>query len=87
VVVHEHFREMLISPVKISWQRAILLLPVLYLLATQHLGVIIILIILSELEIVIDTVTNKTIIFSLVTKSTGLVATLVTRFLYVLDLN
>ena len=42
---------------------------------------------LSELEIVIDTVTNTTIIFSLATKSTGLVATLVTRFLYVLDLN
>ena len=59
----------------------------LYLLATRHLGLIITLIILSELEIVIDTVTNTTIIFSLATKSTGLVATLVTRFLYVLDLN
>ena len=86
-MVHEHFREMLISPVKINWQRAILLLPMLYLLATRHLGLIITLIILSELEIVIDTVTNTTIIFSLATKSTGLVATLVTRFLYVLDLN
>ena len=59
----------------------------LYLLATRHLGLIITLIILSELEIVIDTVTNTTIIFSLATKSTGLVATLVTRFLYVLHLN
>ena len=59
----------------------------LYLLATRHLGLIITLIIFSELEIVIDTVTNTTIIFSLATKSTGLVATLVTRFLYVLDLN
>ena len=32
-------------------------------------------------------VTNATNIFSLVTKNSGLVATLVTRFLYDLDLN
>ena len=84
MVVHEHFREMLISPAKISWQRAILLL--LFLLATQHLGLIII---LSGLEFVVNTVTNTTtgIIFSLVTKNTGLVATFFTRFLYDLDLN
>ena len=34
-----------------------------------------------------DTVANATNIFSLATKSSGLVVTLVTRFLYALDLN
>ena len=41
----------------------------------------------SELEIVTDTVTNVTNIFSLVTKNSGLVAKVATRFLYILDLN
>ena len=41
----------------------------------------------AGLEIVTDMVTNATNIFSLVTKNSGLVATLVTRFLYDLDLN
>ena len=41
----------------------------------------------AGLEIATDTVTNATTIFSLVTKNSGLVATLVTRFLYDLDLN
>ena len=41
----------------------------------------------AGLEIVTDMVTNVTNIFSLVTKNSGLVATLVTRFLYDLDLN
>ena len=40
----------------------------------------------AGLEIVTDMVTNATNIFSLVTKNSGLVATLVTRFLYDLDL-
>ena len=41
------------------------------------------------LEIATDTVANatNTNIFSLVTKNSGLVATLATRFLYDLDLN
>ena len=43
--------------------------------------------ILSGLKIATDTVTNATNIFSLGTKNSGLVATLVTRFLYDLDLN
>ena len=41
----------------------------------------------AGLEIVTDMVTNATNMFSLVTKNSGLVATLVTRFLYDLDLN
>ena len=41
----------------------------------------------SELEIVTDTVTNATNIFSLATKNSSLVAKLATRFLYDLDLN
>ena len=40
----------------------------------------------AGLQIVTDMVTNATNIFSLVTKNSGLVATLVTRFLYDLDL-
>ena len=39
------------------------------------------------LEIVTDMVANATNIFSLVTKNSGLVATLATRFLYDLYLN
>ena len=39
------------------------------------------------LKIATDTVTNVTNIFSLVTKNSGLVATLATRFLCALDLN
>ena len=41
----------------------------------------------SGLKIATDTVANATNIFSLVTKNSGLVATLVIRFLYELDLN
>ena len=41
----------------------------------------------AGLEIATDTVANATAIFSLVTKNSGLVAALVTRFLYDLDLN
>ena len=41
----------------------------------------------AGLEIATDTVANATNIFSLATKNSGLVATLVTRFLYDLDLN
>ena len=41
----------------------------------------------SGLEIATDTVANATNIFSLATKNSGLVATLVTGFLYDLDLN
>ena len=39
------------------------------------------------LEIATDTVANATNIFSLVTKNSGLVAKVATRFLYILDLN
>ena len=41
----------------------------------------------SGLEIATDTVANATNIFSLVTKNSGLVAKVATRFLYILDLN
>ena len=41
----------------------------------------------SELGIATDTVANATNIFSLVTKNSGLVAKVATRFLYILDLN
>ena len=41
----------------------------------------------AELEIVTDKVANATSIFSLATKTSGLVATLATRFLYDIDLN
>ena len=41
----------------------------------------------TALEVVTHTVTNATDIFSLAPKNSGLVATLVTRFLYDLDLN
>jgi len=41
----------------------------------------------TGLEIATDTVTNATNIFSLATKNSGLVATLVTRFLSDLGLN
>ena len=41
----------------------------------------------AGLEIVTDKVTNATSIFSLATKTSGLVATLATRFLYDVDLN
>ena len=41
----------------------------------------------SGLEIATDTVANATNIFSLATKNSGLVVTLVTGFLYDLDLN
>ena len=41
----------------------------------------------TGLEIATDKVTNVTNIFSLTTKNSGLVTTLVTRFLYDLDLN
>ena len=41
----------------------------------------------SGLEIATDIVANATNIFSLVTKNSGLVTTLATRFLYDLDLN
>ena len=42
---------------------------------------------LAGLEITTDTVANATNIFSLVTKNSGLVAKVATRFLYILDLN
>ena len=42
---------------------------------------------IAGLKIVTATVANVTNIFSLVTKTSGLVAILVTRFLYDLDLN
>ena len=42
---------------------------------------------MSGLEIASDTVVNATSIFSLVTKSFGLVTKVATRFLYALDLN
>ena len=41
----------------------------------------------TGLEIATDTVVNVTTICSLMTKNSGLVATLATRFLYDLDLN
>ena len=41
----------------------------------------------AGLEIVTDMFANATNIFSLATKNSGLVATLLTRFLYDLDLN
>ena len=41
----------------------------------------------SELGIATDRVANATNIFSLVTKNSGLVAKVATRFLYILDLN
>ena len=41
----------------------------------------------TGLQIATDVVANATNIFSLVTKNSGLVATLATRFLYDLDLN
>ena len=41
----------------------------------------------SGLEIATDMVANATSIFSLATKTSGLVATLATRFLYDIDLN
>ena len=41
----------------------------------------------AGLEMVTDTVANATNIFSLATKNSGLVTTLVTRFLCDLDLN
>ena len=41
----------------------------------------------AELQIATNTVANATNIFSLVTKNSGFVATLVTRLLYSLDLN
>ena len=41
----------------------------------------------TGLEIATDTVANATNIFSLATKNSSLVATLVTRFLYDLGLN
>ena len=41
----------------------------------------------TGLKIATDKVANVTNIFSLVTKNSGVVATLVTRFLYDLDLN
>ena len=41
----------------------------------------------AGLEIATDAVANATNIFSLVTKKSGLVATLATRFPYDLDLN
>ena len=41
----------------------------------------------ARLEIAADTVANATNIFSLATKNSGLVTTLVTRFLHDLDLN
>ena len=41
----------------------------------------------TGLEIVTDMFDNATNIFSLATKNSGLVTTLVTRFLYDLDLN
>ena len=42
---------------------------------------------MSGPEIVSDTVANATIIFSLATKSFGLVTKVATRFLYALDLS
>ena len=42
---------------------------------------------ISGLQIATNTVVNATNIFSLVTKNSGLFATLATRFLYDLDLN
>ena len=41
----------------------------------------------AGLEIATDTDANATNIFSLVTKNSGLVAIVVTRFFYILDLN
>ena len=41
----------------------------------------------AGLEIATDTVPNATNIFSLATKTSGLMATLVNRFFYDLDLN
>ena len=41
----------------------------------------------AGLEIVTDKVANATSIFSLATKTSDLVATLATRFLYDIDLN
>ena len=41
----------------------------------------------AGLEIATDTVANATNIFSLMTKNSGLVTTLATRFPYDLDLN
>ena len=41
----------------------------------------------AGLEIATDTVSNATNIFSLATNTSGLMATLVTRFFYDLDLN
>ena len=41
----------------------------------------------TGLEIATDTVANATNIFSLATKNSVLVAKVVTRFLYILDLN
>ena len=42
---------------------------------------------LTGLEIATDTVANATNIFPLVTKNSGVVAKLATRFLFELDLN
>ena len=42
---------------------------------------------MSGLEIASDKVANETHIFSLATKSFGLVTKVATRFLYALDLN
>ena len=42
---------------------------------------------IQGLEIATDTVANATNIFSLATKNSGLVAIVVTWFLYILDLN
>ena len=42
---------------------------------------------LAGLQVATDTSTNATNIFSLVTKHSGLVATLATRFLCALDVN
>ena len=41
----------------------------------------------TGLEIATDTDANATNIFSLATKNSGLVAIVVTRFFYILDLN
>jgi len=41
----------------------------------------------TGLEVATDTVANATNMFSLMTKNSGLVATLATRFMYDLDLN
>ena len=42
---------------------------------------------ITGLKIATDTLTNATSIFSLVTKNSGLVTTLATRYLYDIDLN